>query len=706
MSASPVKSPDSEESGGSQSWVEWSNQLQAYMAWINSQLKKKQGAHLVEDLRNDTRDGVAFIELIEVIAGERLPDIHTVPTNYTEMKENVERVLHFMNAKKIRMHHINAKDIVDGNLKSTMRLLLALAAHFKPKSVKHSGQVSRSGGHSPNMTGIAQGASAALAKARRTVAKAGSSFRRHKGESYKGDRRKFYHESSSDQCSDSDPSFLSNKNQSFHSQPREEVEGASCDSSSIGSSIHSPQSTITMTSTPKSIDSASRLTSTEHISSKDSGTELEDSAGNPLSVDVIDKAQYDTLLEEYAALAQSMVEIKKELVRLQDLLLSGQPPDGEEASSPDDLLDGATKDEQNVVLKSYLQQAREECYMLKEELSRSKLENIQSSGIKNGLQQRLSEQDGTISELKAKLLRRDFDVQTLDSERANFQKQLQDKEKMIVDLRRDLLRRDQNIDHLKNELRNQIQEKECTIRNLKAQISDLHTRFRVVGETGASLSARVATQDKKMAQLAGKILQTRPDSTNGMKDLPRVPPVGSDDLSVIRDSLYNLRTSFPSSDPRQHTIDTLEQGFSTLMDRISHTSVLSSHDHAISRRLNFDSTGDFRRSPITAIPGSPNPSFSVANLESSPVTDQETTKVLYFTEKSTTPAMCTICKRLGKITLSDFKQLHDKPGAYRYHFKALDPEFGTVKEEITDDDAVIPGWEGKIVAWIEEDTGQ
>ena len=37
------------------------------MAWINSQLKKKPGARLVEDLRNDTRDGVAFIDLISVI---------------------------------------------------------------------------------------------------------------------------------------------------------------------------------------------------------------------------------------------------------------------------------------------------------------------------------------------------------------------------------------------------------------------------------------------------------------------------------------------------------------------------------------------------------------------------------------------------------------------------------------------------------------
>ena len=38
--------------------------------------------------------------------------------------------------------------------------------------------------------------------------------------------------------------------------------------------------------------------------------------------------------------------------------------------------------------------------------------------------------------------------------------------------------------------------------------------------------------------------------------------------------------------------------------------------------------------------------------------------------------------RLGDITLGDFKEAIDRPGMFRYHFKALDPEFGTVKEEV------------------------
>lgn len=39
----------------------------------------------------------------------------------------------------------------------------------------------------------------------------------------------------------------------------------------------------------------------------------------------------------------------------------------------------------------------------------------------------------------------------------------------------------------------------------------------------------------------------------------------------------------------------------------------------------------------------------------------------------------------------------------RYLFKSLDPEFGTVKEELTEDSDKLPGWEGKVIGWIEDD---
>ena len=53
------------------------------------------------------------------------------------MRENLERILQFMASKKIRMHQITSREILEGNLKAVMRLILALAAHYKPQSVKH-----------------------------------------------------------------------------------------------------------------------------------------------------------------------------------------------------------------------------------------------------------------------------------------------------------------------------------------------------------------------------------------------------------------------------------------------------------------------------------------------------------------------------------------------------------------------------------------
>ena len=53
------------------------------------------------------------------------------------MRENLDRVLQFMASKKVRMHQISSREILEGNLKAVMRLILALAAHYKPASVKH-----------------------------------------------------------------------------------------------------------------------------------------------------------------------------------------------------------------------------------------------------------------------------------------------------------------------------------------------------------------------------------------------------------------------------------------------------------------------------------------------------------------------------------------------------------------------------------------
>ena len=52
---------------GSVSWLEWTQQLQAYIAWVNSQLRKRPGLKPVKDLRTDLQSGEVLAQLIEII---------------------------------------------------------------------------------------------------------------------------------------------------------------------------------------------------------------------------------------------------------------------------------------------------------------------------------------------------------------------------------------------------------------------------------------------------------------------------------------------------------------------------------------------------------------------------------------------------------------------------------------------------------------
>uniref|UniRef100_H2YPT3 Calponin-homology (CH) domain-containing protein n=1 Tax=Ciona savignyi TaxID=51511 RepID=H2YPT3_CIOSA len=106
-------------------------QVQAYTAWINSQLKKR--SQKIVNLGEDLRDGTALISVVEIVSGQNLGGI--APTNTIEKRENISKVLKFMKNSGIKLHHVTIDEIVNGNVKTMMQLILALAAHFKPASI-------------------------------------------------------------------------------------------------------------------------------------------------------------------------------------------------------------------------------------------------------------------------------------------------------------------------------------------------------------------------------------------------------------------------------------------------------------------------------------------------------------------------------------------------------------------------------------------
>ncbi|KZS15929.1 Dixin [Daphnia magna] len=109
---------------------------QAYTAWVNSQLRKRPELPLIEDMGNDLQDGVLVAKLIEIITGKDIRGIDVNAKTQQVKRDNFEKILTFLASQRVRTSTVTSRDLATGNLKSLMRLILSLASHYKPHSVK------------------------------------------------------------------------------------------------------------------------------------------------------------------------------------------------------------------------------------------------------------------------------------------------------------------------------------------------------------------------------------------------------------------------------------------------------------------------------------------------------------------------------------------------------------------------------------------
>uniref|UniRef100_A0A8B9NWC8 Dixin n=1 Tax=Apteryx owenii TaxID=8824 RepID=A0A8B9NWC8_APTOW len=599
-------------------------QLQAYVAWVNSQLKKKPTIKPVQDLRQDLRDGVILSSLIEIVAGEKLNGVQVNPTSQQEMRENVEKVLQFVASKKIRMHQTSAKDIVDGNLKSIMRLILALAAHFKPgsgRAMNHSapaGTVGKSASasaasHRPrSAAAVAQGAVAALADVRQDVSQLGRDIFRHRQRN-----------SSMDEEIGNPYWSVRALVQQYEGQQNVPSESHSSSLTSP-SPIHSTKSESTVTQSEEKVEFV--IIHTEETETKREETESqfqpEWQAGNPGSY--LENSWEEQLLEQQDHLEKEMEEAKKMISGLQALLLNGSLPEDEQEGSFVLCEHGACPEEQLIIIRSRLDQSVEENQDLKKELLKYKQEARNLQGIKDALQQRLAQQDASVLQLKQELLRANMDKEELHNQNVDLQRKVEERNRLLAEYKKELGQKD---------------------RHLQQHQTKLDEMLRQLSEASYQQVDLERELEHKEALLAQCMKREAEEVCNAFVH--------------VSDCRSN---SFPSSQRERRVKSPANRAANEYRDSWPPNSKLP-HSH---------STPTMNTSACT--------------------------KVLYFTDRSLTPFMVNIPKRLGEVTLKDFKAAIDREGTHRYHFKALDPEFGTVKEEV--------GWEGKIVAWVEEDHGE
>lgn len=370
----------------------------------------------------------------------------------------------------------------------------------------------------------------------------------------------------------------------------------------------------------------------------------------------------EQLLEQQEHLEKEMEEAKKMISGLQALLLNGSLPEDEQERPVALCEPGVNPEEQLIIIRSRLDQSVEENQDLKKELLKCKQEARNLQGIKDALQQRLTQQDTSVLQLKQELLRANMDKDELHNQNVDLQRKLEERNRLLGEYKKELGQKDRLF-----------QQQQAKLEEALRKLSDASYQQ-------VDLERELEQKDVLLAHCM-----------KGETDEPQ-----TSDLQLVRDALRSLRNSFSGHDPQHHTIDSLEQGISSLMERLHVVETQKKQERKVGGRSpRNQASSEYRASwpPNSTLPHS----------QSSPAVSSTCTKVLYFTDRSLTPFMVNIPKRLGEVTLKDFKAAIDREGNHRYHFKALDPEFGTVKEEVFHDDDAIPGWEGKIVAWVEED---
>ncbi|XP_014640661.1 PREDICTED: dixin isoform X3 [Ceratotherium simum simum] len=663
-----------------------SQQLQAYVAWVNAQLKKRPAVKPVQDLRQDLRDGVILAYLIEIVAGEKLSGVQLSPSNQQEMKNNVEKVLQFVASKKIRMHQTSAKDIVEGNLKSIMRLVLALAAHFKPGSSRtvSQGRDSRAPlqSHQPHCaTAVAQGAAAALADVCHDVSRSGRDVFRYRQRN-----------SSMDEEIENPYWSVRALVQQYEGQQRSPSE-SSCSSLTSPSPIRSAKSESIITQSEEKADFV--IISSEGIENR---TEETDS---PLSRDwlpgspgaYLETSWEEQLLEQQEHLEKEMEEAKKMISGLQALLLNGSLPEDEQERPLALCEPGVNPEEQLIIIQSRLDQSMEENQDLKKELLKCKQEARNLQGIKDALQQRLTQQDTSVLQLKQELLRANMDKDELHNQNVDLQRKLDERNRLLGEYKKELGQKDRLLQQHQAKLEEALRKlSEASYQQVDLE-RELEHKDVLLAQCMKREADEVTNYNSHNSQSNGFLLPV------AGKGAASITHRGTSDLQLVRDALRSLRNSFSGHDPQHHTIDSLEQGISSLMERLHVMETQKKQERRVRGKSPRTQAGSEYRESWP-------PNSKLPHSQSSPAVSSACTKVLYFTDRSLTPFMVNIPKRLEEVTLKDFKAAIDREGNHRYHFKALDPEFGTVKEEVFHDDDAIPGWEGKIVAWVEEDHGE
>ena len=351
-------------------------------------------------------------------------------------------------------------------------------------------------------------------------------------------------------------------------------------------------------------------------------------------------------------------------------LLTGlNDSDGLEGEGDEDILyEGTSPQDQVIVLKSKIQQLEILCNDLKQELSYAKNESVHLNGLQSGIQSRLNEQDNSILKLKSEILQLNLLNEQLINDKNDLIGKLDERTRSINELKTELNGRNSTIDKLKSEISSVEKEREQN-KYLKQQVKNFTDTLQMVKEKESTLANLIACTDRKLG-----LIDTKMTHQNMKKKF-----ITCDEINVLKDSILKLRNTFKPNHPLQFIINTLEQGFFTIIDRVNSPITPQSPPGAASTQQqqqqqpssasssSKSSTSSTSSSTSNKNPPLPpqhyastttlhnnnnNNNTNIHKQISQPIllsnglqSNQNQTKVLYYTDKGVTPYMTTISKK-------------------------------------------------------------
>ncbi|XP_065213728.1 protein sickie-like isoform X2 [Planococcus citri] len=126
--------------GCTQQQQQYNQIIKIYTEWGNHYLEKARFKKLIQNLQSDLTDGVLLADVVEAVCGQKVPDINRKPKTPVNMVENIVNCLTLLERIGVTLDGITAKDVREGNLKTTLGLFFALSKYKQQQKQRQTTQ--------------------------------------------------------------------------------------------------------------------------------------------------------------------------------------------------------------------------------------------------------------------------------------------------------------------------------------------------------------------------------------------------------------------------------------------------------------------------------------------------------------------------------------------------------------------------------------